>query len=106
MLNKTVGEPFCQIYKEGKMTRGKSIHLTIDDVRKVKESIKIGDTIKMEQVNSDSDDGRLVVVRSEPVTAVRKYPYIVKVMHLGMTKPTYSTITYIDIALQRRRAGC
>lgn len=75
--------------------------LTIEKVEREKKKTKIGDIVECEVLTANFDqDGRYLTVKKR-LPIVEKYKHIVR-MYDGKTG-RYHSISYIDLALQKRR---
>lgn len=81
--------------------------ITIEDIRRMRRRIKIGDTVKypMTTYDLDNPDWRR---STKPVKAmvIAKYPHLVQVIPMGRELPLQTkTMTYIEIAMTQNKCS-
>lgn len=79
--------------------------LKVDDIRKLRKKLSIGSTVKYPLPLYKTANGEwkryIKMVKAE---VVAKYPHLVEVVLIGREcSPPIKTMTYVEIALQRRK---
>lgn len=76
--------------------------LTVDDVEKIRKSVKVGDKFRYKTVHQDILNEKISNVVWEKVTVIKKYRHLVEVEYTNRPNMwPVKTMTYRELAFQK-----